>query len=97
MVCLIAWYYRPVLRRGRLLPYVSYVIVPVLLIGGAVTYGPELLAAFDRSRMDLYARGDQGEERFITWRNGLRALAESPLVGWGPGAFSGWSRAVSGV
>ena len=96
MICLMAWYSRPVFRRRRLLSYVSYVIVPVLLIAAAVTYGPELLAAFEQIAADLYAQGDQGEERFTVWGNGLRALAESPLVGLGPGAFSGWSGPFQG-
>jgi O-antigen ligase len=96
MICLVAWFSRPVLRRGRLLPYVSYLIVPALLIASAVTYGPEVLAALQQAGLDLYAERGQGEKRFTTWGNGLRALAESPLVGWGPGAFSGYSGPFEG-
>lgn len=96
VVCLIAWYYNPVLRRGRLLPYVSHVIVPALLIVSAVTYGPELLAAFEQVGVDLYEQTGQGDIRLTVWLNGLRALAESPIVGWGPGAFSGLNRPFEG-
>ena len=71
------------------LPYISYIIIPALLIVSSVTFGPELLVMFERAATDLYADAGQGEIRFTVWLNGLRALAESPLVGWGPGAFSG--------
>jgi len=96
LACLVAWYYRPVPDRRRLVPYVSYVIVPLLLIVAAVSYGPELLAAFERASMDLYKESGQGDIRFTVWLNGLRALAESPIVGWGPGAFSGLHRPFEG-
>jgi len=96
MICLITWYSRPVLRRGRLLSCVSYLIVPALFIVSAVTYGPEILAALQQAGLDLYAKRGQGETRFTVWGNGLRALAESPLVGWGPGAFSGYSGPFQG-
>ena len=96
IVCLISWYFRPVLHRDRLLPYVSYLLVPALFIVSAVAYGPEFMAAFERAVTDMYGERDQGQVRFTVWRNGLRALAESPLVGWGPGAFSGLTRPFEG-
>lgn len=89
LVCLIAWYHRPLSRQGPLLPYISYIIIPALLVVSLVAFGPELLVMFERAATDLYADAGQGEIRFTVWLNGLRALAESPLVGWGPGAFSG--------
>ena len=71
-------------RSGRLLPYVSYVIVPLLLIGSAVTYGPELLAAFEQAGMDLYQESGQGDIRFTVLLNGSRALADRR---WSAGAL----------
>ena len=91
MICLMAWYSRPVFRRRRLLSYVSYVIVPVLLIAAAVTYGPELLAAFEQAAMDLYQQGDQGEERFTA---GAMACALSPSRRWSAGVLG---RFLAGV
>lgn len=39
---------------------------------------------------DLYVGGDDhGSVRMILWRNGLSAIADSHLIGYGPGAFSG--------
>jgi O-antigen ligase len=96
MMCLIAWYSRPVFQQGRLLPYVGYVIVPVLLVVGAVVQGPEIVSELRKVAVDVYEERDQGHGRLIVWRNGLRAIAESPLVGWGPGAFSGEARPFQG-
>jgi O-antigen ligase len=37
----------------------------------------------------MYEEGDQGEGRVVRWTNGIRAMMHSPLVGFGPGSYSG--------
>jgi O-antigen ligase len=88
VIGMIAWL-RPGLRRGSLLQYIFYVIIPLLIATGAVALGPEIIAGLERVATSVYEEGDQGKIRIAAWLNGLRAMAESPLVGWGPGSFSG--------
>lgn len=66
-----------------------YALVPLAMILAALAIGyPMLMAAMDAAE-SVYGAGDQGSVRVTLWKNGLRALAASPLVGNGPGAFAG--------
>ncbi len=38
---------------------------------------------------DTNSNADQASVRFVLWKNGMLAFLESPLIGFGPGAFSG--------
>lgn len=95
IVGMIAWF-RPMHHRGSLVPYVFYVMVPVLLVFGTVALGPQIIAGIEQAATSVYEEGNQGQKRITAWVNGLHAMAESPLVGWGPGAFSGMSGPFQG-
>lgn len=41
--------------------------------------------------------GDQANVRYVLWLNGILAFLESPLIGLGPGSFSGFSRPFESV
>jgi O-antigen ligase len=80
----VAWW-RAVLRmRGRFI-YVTHLIVPFIIVslGYAV-----LTLAWDKA-WEVWREGGQGEGRIDVWTHGLQAFSESPLVGFGPGAYSG--------
>ena len=61
-----------------LLAGVAALVIPLALRGA------EIVAA-------IYEAGNQGETRLLIWGHGLEAAARSPIVGLGPGAFSGLS------
>lgn len=41
--------------------------------------------------------GEQGSIRFVLWSNGVDAVMQSPIWGWGPGAWSGLSGPLQGA
>lgn len=82
-------FYQVTMRgRSRWL-HISHLIIPILVVVAGVSFGDELAAYVTRIAEEIYAEGDQGEKRFILWWNGLHAIRESPLVGFGPGSYSG--------
>ena len=87
-ICTLLLYRVAVRGRSRWL-YVSHVILPALVVVVGVSFGEDIVAHLIGSAEDLYAEGDQGEKRFTRWFYGLQVMSESPLVGFGPGPFSG--------
>ena len=82
-------WHRAVLRgRARWL-HISHVIVPALVVFGLLFFGTEIAAYFERLVELRYEEQDQGARRTTLWANGLKAITQSPLVGFGPGAYSG--------
>lgn len=83
------------LSRGRFtyrkLVTVSAIIILVCL-AGIFVFGSEIYASVE----DMYYLGDQGPVRIALWTNGLHAASSSPLVGFGPGAYSGVHEPFSG-
>jgi hypothetical protein len=90
------WYRITVRGRSRWL-HVSHVIIPALVVIVGVFYGDAVFTYFTNIAEGIYAEGDQGVTRFALWLNGLAAIAQSPLVGFGPGAFSGLSGPLQGI
>jgi O-antigen ligase len=80
---------RAIFRGSSRWAWISHAIVPAMIVVVAVLLGDQvvnqLAQVFDR----IYYEGNQGNIRLMAWRNGLAAMAESPLVGFGPGAYSG--------
>lgn len=68
---------------------VVYGAVPLAVVALLALYGPGLYGVAVSQGSDLYAYNNQGSARLLLYGNGLRAIASSPLVGLGPGAFSG--------
>jgi O-antigen ligase len=48
-----------------------------------------LYYAFQSLAMEVYDDGGQGSDRLRLWMNGLVAISRSPVVGYGPGSYSG--------
>lgn len=85
------------LRRGSgAIMYLTHVIVPGLILVLGLALGSELLTRFVAIGQNVYSEGGQGDTRFTAWENGLRAIAQSPLVGLGPGSHSGQSGPFQG-
>ena len=81
--------YRVTLRgRSRWL-YVSHLIVPALVVVVGISFGEQIVTSLAGVADDIYADRDQGEKRFTLWLHGLQAIRELPLLGFGPGPFSG--------
>lgn len=68
---------------------VRQVALPLALLsmlgGTAFVYRATIHAAGQAA----YDAGGEGDDRVARWRNGLSAIEKSPLVGLGPGSFSG--------
>jgi O-antigen ligase len=81
--------YRVTVRgRARWL-YVPYVIMPALILIVGVFYGDAVVEQLYWIADRVYEQGSQGETRLVQWLYAFQAISQSPLVGFGPGAFSG--------
>lgn len=80
------------LVRGRA-PFgqavIRYAILPVLAFGLLILGGRAAYLQVQSAIEDIFTRRGQGSERLTLWRHGVEAMAESPLVGLGPGPHSG--------
>jgi O-antigen ligase len=65
------------------------IAVPVAVAGAVLLAGDRVVETVSEQVAETFAVGGQGEDRVGRWLFGLEALALSPLVGLGPGAFSG--------
>ena len=83
-----AWYSSLVTPRGRFL-YITFVIAPIVAVSMTIAFGEEFVDRLELAVHDMYEEGDQGEGRVVRWTNGIRAIMQSPLVGFGPGRYSG--------
>lgn len=82
------WYRALLAQRGRFL-YISVLIVPIAAVSLTIAFGQEFVDRLELAVQDMYRQGDQGEGRVVRWTNGVRAIMHSPLVGFGPGSYSG--------
>ena len=88
--------YRVVMRgRSRWL-HISHVILPALVVVVGVSFGADIVEHLSHVADDVYSEGDQGEKRFTLWFHGFQAIQELPLVGFGPGPFSGYDGPFEG-
>jgi O-antigen ligase len=86
-----------VLLRGRSRWLaISHVIIPTLVVVVGLAFAQELTTYVYDLAEGVYAEGNQGEMRFTLWLHGLQAIRESPLFGFGPGAFSGYNGPFEG-
>ena len=74
--------------RSRWL-FITHAIVPAVIVIIGVFYGGAVVEQLTRVGEGVYDEGGQGDTRVTAWENGLRAISVSPLVGFGPGAYSG--------
>ena len=68
---------------------VAYVLVPVVIVGGAFTAGPTLASEAETTVAAAYRANGQGEDRVRLWGYGVEAIAAAPLFGLGPGSHAG--------
>jgi hypothetical protein len=91
----ILWVQSLMRGRGRFL-FVSYFLVPFLLIYFGTFFGHEIIFKIDRVVEGSYDEFGQGEDRMRLWSHGLDAIQRSPVVGFGPGAYSGQTGPLQG-
>jgi hypothetical protein len=88
-----AWCWSRVLVRGRSrFLYVSHFIVPMVVLILALGLNYVLVTQFNNVSEQIYAKGARGDKGVVLVMHGLEAIAQSPLVGWGPGSYSGMDR-----
>ncbi len=83
------------LARGKLtyLKVVTISAIILLLFSiGLFVFGTKIYASVEH----MYYLGNQGPVRIALWANGIQATSNSPLVGFGPGAYSGVQEPFSG-
>jgi O-antigen ligase len=83
-------------RSSGPLMYLTHLIVPALILVLGIGLGEQLLARFEAIGQGVYSEGGQGDTRMAAWENGLRAIGHSPLVGFGPGSYSGLAAPFQG-
>jgi O-antigen ligase len=76
-------------RRGVGRKAFAFFGVPLLALAVAVVAGPRVVEFADDRLVAGYTEGGQGSDRLTRWRNGLEAMDASPVVGLGPGSYSG--------
>lgn len=76
--------------------FANFIQIPLKIIisvatVGSLLFGIMTLTFFNEIRQFLpAAASDDGQGRIVLWWNGILALEQSPWVGFGPGAFSGF-------
>jgi O-antigen ligase len=76
--------------RFRWLQIVLFIVPALMAAFVALLHADDVIDfAYDVADR-VYAEGDQGEKRFELWNSGIQAIAASPVVGFGPGHFSGY-------
>ena len=86
------WFWCRLLVSGRgsfLNVAIAYFLVPAVLATFLVGFVDQIASEFEEIADQVYQKGDRGEVGLVALRNGLEAISHSPLVGWGPGAYSG--------
>jgi O-antigen ligase len=73
------------------------VLMPTLLAAILVLYGHAIYDIVADVLFGIYAFGDQGSVRLSVWQNALAAWERSPVVGLGPGSYSGYSGPFEGT
>lgn len=89
------WLWCRLLVRGRgnlLQMALACFVVPVVILTFMAALGDQLVAQFVAIAEQLYEKGERGHIGMMVLMNGLEAVSQSPVVGWGPGAYSGIHR-----
>lgn len=76
---------------------VNGVVLPLAIAAMLVPTAATLLHLFEGAVEGRASEGGQAGTRLSLWRHGLEAVAESPLIGWGPGSHSGIDRPFAGT
>jgi O-antigen ligase len=65
-------------------------LVPTLVLGGLVVLAGAFSGEAGRLFNATIQQGGQGVVRLVLWFNGIAAISQSPIIGFGPGAHSGF-------
>ncbi len=69
---------------------------PLIVAACLLGFGPRLLDMADEKLTSSYDSGGQGSDRVARWEHGIEAAARSPVLGLGPGSYSGPYTAFQG-
>ena len=69
--------------------FISAIGIPGVVIALGIWFSTTALSDFVSALINVYEQGAQGSLRLSIWSHGIDAFSDSPLVGHGPGAFSG--------
>lgn len=93
------WLWGQLLAKGRgslLNLAIAYLLIPAIIVSFLIVFGSEIVSGFQGIIDQVYAKGDRGHIGMVLALHGLEAISQSPLVGWGPGAYSGMQHAFGG-
>lgn len=92
------WWWRTTfsLARTTLRKVVAVFGVPLLAAAALIVFGPRLMEIVDEKATSSYDAGGQGSDRVARWQHGIDAAARSPILGLGPGSYSGPFAAFQG-
>ncbi len=92
------WWWKStfVSTRSSLRKVIAVFGLPLLAAAGGVVLGPRLLEIAEEKAASSYDDGGQGSDRVARWQHGLDAATRSPVVGLGPGSYSGPFTAFQG-
>jgi O-antigen ligase len=91
----ILWLQSIVRGRGRFL-FIPYILVPFATLYLGASFGKDIVLEAQEIVQRMYSELDQGETRLTLWAHGLGAILQSPVVGFGPGAYSGMTGPLQG-
>jgi O-antigen ligase len=92
------WWWKSTFTRTRFRSrkFLAVFGAPLLVAAAAVVIGPRLIAYVERAAETSYDEGGQGSDRVARWQHGIDAAGKSPVVGLGPGSYSGPFAAFQG-
>jgi O-antigen ligase len=92
---IVVYFILTLLARGQLTHLKVVIALAIILLIcsiGLFVFGAKIYASVEQ----MYYLGNQGPVRLALWANGIQATSNSPLVGFGPGAYSGVQEPFSG-
>jgi O-antigen ligase len=93
VIAMWAWCRLVVNGRGNSLHVaIAYFLVPAVVVIFAIGLGTQIESGLEEIANQVYEKGDRGQIGMVLLMNGLEAISHSPLVGWGPGSYSGLDR-----
>jgi O-antigen ligase len=74
-----------------------YLVVPIATMMLLAVFGVQICHRVEDKMIAIYDVGSQGSMRIALWRHGIEAMIESPLIGLGPGFYSGVAAPFAGA
>lgn len=98
-ILLFVWWIKGIVGNRRTVRSIlmSGVIIPAILGALLVPVSGSIARLAESAVEDRANEGGQAGTRIRLWENGMDAVLQSPLFGWGPGAHSGLGHAFQGT